>query len=137
MNACLARLALAGTALAVAAGTAAQSRATPAALLAEYSSKAGITASAERGQKLFNTNFGREFGWSCASCHGVVPTGNGRHEISEKLIRPLAPAANPARLTDRSQVEFYFKLNCKDVMGRECTNAEKADVIAWLMTLRP
>jgi cytochrome c peroxidase len=133
----LARIALAGAALAAAGGVVAQPKVTPAALLADYSSKAGTTASAERGQKLFNTNFGREFGWSCATCHGAVPTGNGRHEISEKLIRPLAPAANAARFTDRSQVEFYFKLNCKDVLGRECTNAEKADVIAWLMTLKP
>jgi hypothetical protein len=110
---------------------------TPAAMLASYTAKAGVPASPERGQKLFNTNFGKEFGWSCASCHGAVPTRNGKHEISEKVIKPLAPAFNPARFTDRSQVEFYFKLNCKDVMGRECTAAEKADVLSWLLTLKP
>lgn len=115
----------------------AQATASPAALLAEYSAKAGAPASPERGQRLFTTNFGRDFGWSCASCHGAVPTRNGKHQISEKTIKPLAPAFNPARFTDRSQVEFYFKLNCKDVVGRECTAAEKADVLSWLLTLKP
>jgi len=43
-------------------------------LLAEYAAKAGAPAQPERGQRFFNTGFGREFGWSCASCHGAVPT---------------------------------------------------------------
>lgn len=110
---------------------------TPAQLLADYSTKAGAPASPERGRKLFNTNFGKEFGWSCATCHGAVPTRNGKHDVSEKVIKPLAPAANPARFTDSGQVEFYFKLNCRDVVGRECTAQEKADVLSWLLTLKP
>jgi hypothetical protein len=126
----------AGLWLAVTAGVAAPA-VTPADLLASYRSQAGAAPSPERGQKLFTTNFGREFGWSCASCHGASPTTPGRHAISEKVIKPLAPAANPARFTDRGQAEFYFKLNCKDVIGRECTAAEKADVLSWLLTLKP
>ena len=110
---------------------------TPAALLASYSTEAGATPSPERGQKLFNTNFGKEFGWSCASCHGATPTRAGRHAVSEKTIKPLAPAFNPARFTDRTQVDFYFKLNCKDVVGRDCTAGEKADVLSWLISLKP
>lgn len=110
---------------------------TPAALLAEYTAQAGQPASAERGQKLYTTNFGKEFGWSCASCHGSTPTKSGRHEVTEKAIKPLAPAANAARFSDRSQAEFYFKLNCQDVMGRACTAAEKADVLSWLISLKP
>ena len=47
---------------------------TPAELLAVYTAQAGAPASAERGQKLFTTNFGRDFGWSCSSCHGAKPT---------------------------------------------------------------
>ncbi len=121
------------------AGVAAQGAGTvtPAALVAEYAAKAGAPASSERGQKLYGTNFGKEFGWSCATCHGAMPTKNGKHDVSEKVIKPLAPAANPARFTDRAQVEFYFRLNCKDVMGRECTAQEKADVLSWLLTLKP
>ena len=138
------RSTLAGASLALVVGSMAgpawaqgAAQVTPAALLAEYTAKAGAPASAERGQKLFNTNFGKEFGWSCASCHGAMPTRNGKHEVSEKVIKPLAPAANPARFTDRSQVEFYFKLNCRDVVGRECTAVEKADMLSWLLTLKP
>jgi cytochrome c peroxidase len=111
--------------------------ATPAELLAAYTTQAGEPPSAERGQKLFNTNFKRDFGWSCASCHGAVPTKAGKHELTEKRIEPLAPAFNPARFTDRVRVENFFLLNCKDVIGRECTAGEKADVLSWLLTLKP
>lgn len=109
--------------------------ATPAELLAAYTAQAGAPASPERGQKLFTTNFGREFGWSCASCHGAKPTRDGQHALTEKKIAPLAPAANPARFTDRTRADLNFRINCKDVVGRECTAAEKADVLSWLLTL--
>ena len=111
--------------------------ATPAELLAGYSAKAGAPASAEKGQKLFTTNFGREMGFSCSSCHTAKPTDAGKDQVTEKSIKPLAPAANPARFTDGQKVEFHFDLNCKDVVGRMCTAAEKADVMAWLISLKP
>ena len=110
---------------------------TPAELLAEYTKQAGVAASPERGQRLFTTNFGRDFGWSCSSCHGAVPTGEGKDKVTEKRIAPFAPAFNPKRFTDRARVEHQFRLNCKDVVGRECTAAEKADVLSWLLTLKP
>lgn len=31
----------------------------------------------------------------------------------------------------------WFRRNCNDVMGRECTTVEKADVLSWLLTLDP
>lgn len=111
--------------------------ATPAELLAGYVAKAGAPAVPERGQKLFNTNFGRDLGLSCASCHGAVPVRPGKDQVTEKPIAALAPAANPQRFTDRSKVENWFRVNCKDFVGRECTAAEKADVLAWLMSLKP
>jgi cytochrome c peroxidase len=109
----------------------------PAELLAAYTAQAGVQPDAERGQKLFNTNFGRDLGLSCASCHGAVPVGKGKDQITDKPIAPLAPAANDKRFTDRTKVETQFRLNCKDFVGRECTAAEKADVLSWLMTLKP
>lgn len=121
-----------------AAGLAPAVRATSAAeLLAAYTAQAGSPASPERGERLFTTHFKNEFGWSCASCHGAVPTTAGKHAVTEKPIAPLAPAANPARFSDRTKVESQFRLNCKDVVGRECTPAEKADVLSWLLTLKP
>lgn len=110
---------------------------TPTELLAGYAAQAGAAASPTRGEKLYRTNFGKEMGWSCASCHTGNPARDGRHDVTEKTIKPLAPAANPARFTDRRQVEFFFKLNCKDVLGRECSAQEKADVLAWLLTQKP
>ena len=111
--------------------------ATPAELLAGYTVKAGAPASAERGHKLYATNFGREMGWSCASCHGNNPAKEAKDQMTEKRLAALAPAFNPARFTDASKVEHFFRLNCKDVLGRECTVLEKADVLTWLLTLKP
>lgn len=123
--------------IALAASPIAAHAATPAELLAGYVAQAGAPANAERGEKLFTTNFGKDLGLSCASCHGAVPTRSSRHAISEKRIDALAPAFNDKRFTDRAKVEGWFRTNCKDVMARECTAQEKADVVAWLITLKP
>jgi hypothetical protein len=109
--------------------------AAPAHLLAGYSAQAGASTLAERGQKLFTSRHGRE--WSCASCHGAVPTQAGKHASTGKLIGALAPAFNPERFTDPAKTEKWFRRNCNDVLGRECTAGEKADVLAWLLTLKP
>ncbi|MCP5277870.1 MAG: DUF1924 domain-containing protein [Thiobacillus sp.] len=80
---------------------------------------------------------GRDAGTeSCTSCHTADPRAEGRHARTNKLILPLAPAANPERLTDRAQVEKWFKRNCNDVLSRACTAQEKGDVIAYLRTVR-
>lgn len=110
---------------------------TPEKLLAEYTAKAGAPPSPIRGQKLYGTNFGRDLGLSCASCHSDAPTRRGRHALTEKPIAPLAPAANAKRFTDRTAVELNFRMNCNDVVGRECSAAEKADVLSWLLSLKP
>jgi mono/diheme cytochrome c family protein len=110
---------------------------TPAQLLDAYSKQAGTAPSAERGRRLFTTNFGQPLGWSCSSCHGNSPAAPGRDQLSEKEIEPLAPAANPKRFTDRNKVEIAFSQNCKDVVGRPCSAAEKADVLSWLLSLKP
>jgi mono/diheme cytochrome c family protein len=109
--------------------------ATPAELQAAYSAQSGAEASPVRGRQLFTTPHGRE--WSCASCHGSVPTQPGRHASTGKPIATLAPAVNPQRFTDAAKSEKWFRRNCNDVIGRECSAAEKADVLAWLMTLTP
>lgn len=107
----------------------------PGAFIAEYSAAAGQPASAARGQAFFNSRHGRE--WSCASCHGEPPTGTGKHASTGKAIQPLAPAFNSQRFTDPAKVEKWFRRNCNDVVGRECTAGEKADVLAWLAGLKP
>ena len=109
--------------------------AAPSELLAGYSAQAAAPALAGRGQQLFTTTHGRE--WNCASCHGAVPTAAGKHASTGKPIAALAPAFNPERFTDAAKTEKWFRRNCNDVMGRACTAGEKADVMAWLLTLKP
>ncbi|MDO9074848.1 MAG: DUF1924 domain-containing protein [Rubrivivax sp.] len=114
---------------------AAAQAATPAELLAAYGAAAGAPGVAARGLALFTSKHGRE--WSCASCHGATPVQAGRHAGTGKAIEALAPAANPKRFTDAATTEKWFRRNCNDVLGRECNAGEKADVLAWLQTLRP
>ena len=107
---------------------------TPAELAAGYASQSGAPPAAARGEQFFSAKHGRE--WSCASCHGVPPTQAGKHAATGKPISALAPGFNPDRFTDPAKVEKWFRRNCKDVVGRECNAGEKADVLAWLMTLK-
>lgn len=110
--------------------------ATPGELLAGYRAVAGSAApSAERGRQLFVTTHGQN--WSCASCHGATPTQTGRHAATGKPIAPLAPAFDAQRFTDAAKAEKWFRRNCNDVVGRECSAADKADVLAWLISLAP
>lgn len=106
----------------------------PAQLQKAYEAAADSPARAERGRAFFVSRHGAE--WSCSSCHGQLPTGTGRHAVTAKSIDPLAPAFNPKAFTDERRVEKWFRRNCKDVVQRECTPAEKADVLAWLQSLR-
>ena len=106
---------------------------TPQDFLKTYESQSG-KASASRGEQFFNTKHGKE--WSCASCHENPPNHETKHIVTGKVIKPLAPSSNPARFTDEAKVDKWFKRNCNDVLGRECTAQEKADVIAWLITVK-
>ena len=45
------------------------------------------------------------------------------------------PSVNPARFQDRAKADKWFKRNCNDTVGRDCTAAEKADVLAYLISL--
>lgn len=108
----------------------------PAGLLAGYQAEARkidatFAASAQRGAQFFGAKHGNE--WSCASCHGNPPTGQGKHATTGKAIAPLAPAANAERFADAAKVEKWFRRNCNDVLGRACTPAEKADVMAFVL----
>lgn len=107
----------------------------PTEMLQGYSAQAGAAAQPERGRQFFGARHGRE--WSCSSCHGAVPMQPGRHAATGRAIGALAPAANAQRFTDPAKTEKWFRRNCNDVLGRECSAAEKADVLAWLLSLQP
>jgi cytochrome c553 len=103
--------------------------------LARWTAEAGAPAQAERGRVFFSARHGGE--WSCASCHGTPPTNAGKHASTGKTIAPLAPAFNPKAFTDSARVDKWFRRNCKDVLSRECSAQEKADVMAYLIRLQP
>lgn len=107
--------------------------ATPQELLKGYEANAA-KASPVRGEQLFNTKHGRE--WSCSSCHENPPNHDTKHAVTGKLIKALSPNSNPDRFVDPAKVEKWFKRNCNDVFGRECSAQEKADVLSWLMTVK-
>ena len=112
--------------------------ATPAELLEGYriaaaQQTAGFQSSAQRGAEFYRRNFNVSAKMpTCASCHTDNPAQPGRHVVTDKQIKPMAAAANAARFTDPAKVEKWFRRNCTEVVGRECTAAEKADFIAYL-----
>jgi len=88
---------------------------------------------ASRGEQFFKSRHGGD--WSCSTCHTENPTAVGKHTVTKKDIKPMAPAANPERFTNTAKVEKWFKRNCKDVLKRECTAQEKGDVLTYLLSL--
>lgn len=116
------------------AGAAQAAETTPAAQLQHWSAQAGAPGNVVRGQAFFNSRHGGE--WSCSSCHGAPPTVQGKHANTGKVIAPLAPAFNAKAFTDSAKVDKWFKRNCNDVLSRECSAAEKADVLAYLNSLK-
>jgi hypothetical protein len=87
--------------------------------------------SASAGRRLYTTKVGK---LACASCHTDSPMVEGRHVKTNKLILPMAPSANPKRLTDAANVEKWFKRNCNDVLKRPCRAQEKGDFMAYLLS---
>jgi hypothetical protein len=114
--------------------TPAQAQTTPAEQLAGYVAQAGQPAQSARGQEFFTSKHGKE--WSCSTCHTAKPTVDGKHATTGKVISPMAPAFNPQRFTDAAKTEKWFRRNCNDVVGRECSAAEKADLLSWLLSLK-
>lgn len=103
--------------------------------LQRWAAEAKAPGNADKGKAFFNAKHGSE--WSCASCHNAPPTTAGKHATTGKLIAPMAPGFNPKAFTDTAKVDKWFRRNCKDVLSRECTAPEKADVMAYLLSLKP
>lgn len=115
---------------------AAAQAAPPQSILAAYVAQApaAYTPSPERGRTLFaSTHQASADLPSCTRCHGDDPKLAGRHAITGKPIAPMAVSANPERLVDAAKTEKWFRRNCREVIGRECSAAEKADVVAYLI----
>ena len=109
---------------------------TPKDFVAKYTAEAGagFKPSAARGKSFFTKDWGVSKDMpNCATCHTKDLNTKGKHVITGKVIEPLAPAANTERFTSAKKVEKWFKRNCNEVLGRECTPAEKADFIQFTL----
>lgn len=111
---------------------------TPDSLVAGYVAEAsrtaaGFAASAQRGQSFFMKEWGVSQKMpNCTACHSKNLKIEGKHVVTDKIIKPMDPAVNPERFTSSTKVEKWFKRNCTEVVGRECTPAEKADFIQFV-----
>lgn len=92
--------------------------------------------SAQRGEHLFRSKHAGSQEESCTSCHTADPRKAGQHAKTGKSIEPLAPVANPARFADAAKVEKWFRRNCKEVLGRECTATEKGDFVTYMRSVK-
>lgn len=129
------RAALLGLLLAGSAWSALAADTSAAEQLARWNSAAGASGNAERGRQFFASQHGNDL--SCASCHQAPPTRDGKHASTGRRIAPLAPAFNPQAFTETAKVDKWFRRNCKDVLARECSPAEKSDLMAYLVSLKP
>lgn len=102
--------------------------------LERWNAQAPAPGQADRGRTFFSTRQGGE--WSCSSCHGNPPVSAGKHASTGKAIDALAPAFNAQAFADSARVDKWFRRNCNDVLRRECSAGEKADVLAWLLSLK-
>lgn len=94
---------------------------------------AAFQPSAARGKTLYVHAFNKHAEMSsCVACHTSDPRSQGKHAITGKSIAPLSPLTNPERFADAAKTEKWFKRNCNDVAGRECSAAEKADFVEYL-----
>ena len=73
---------------------------------------------------------------ACASCHTTNPANPGKHIVTNKPIKPLAPAANPERFSNVDKVEKNFEKHCLEIIGRDCTAQEKGNYIAYMLTVK-
>ncbi|MBU1215403.1 MAG: DUF1924 domain-containing protein [Gammaproteobacteria bacterium] len=126
---CITMLMLAGAAPALAE--------TPQQIQATYSAEASqvipdFNPSAQRGRDLFVKQWNVSANQpSCTTCHGKDMHAEGKHVVTGKTIAPLSPVVDAERFTSAKKVAKWFKRNCSEVVGRECTAAEKADFIQF------
>lgn len=106
-------------------------------LLASYATEGASRFDAERGRNEWNKESTDKDGGkvSCITCHGSDMGKEGKHHKTGKIIKPMAPSVNAERFTDAKKIEKWFKRNCNDVRGRDCTAQEKGDFLKFLTSL--
>lgn len=111
---------------------------TPEQILNAWKNDGNITTwSSTKGQEFFTQkrNISKTMA-SCSACHGSDLRTQGEHIITGRKIMPMAISANPERFQDPKKIEKWFKRNCSEVVGRECTAQEKGDILTWILTIK-
>lgn len=87
-----------------------------------------------RGEKIFiSKHIGKKNEEvSCASCHNIDLSKEGKNIFTNKVIKPLSPKTNPKRLTSTKEVKKWLRRNFKDVYVREGSAQEKGDVLYYI-----
>jgi hypothetical protein len=104
-------------------------------LLRQYESQGGSRFTASTAESLWNKPFPEAKSGEkrrCSQCHTEDLRRAGKHAVTGKAIEPLAPSANPKRLTDAEHIEKWFTRNCKWTFGRECSAQEKGDFLLMI-----
>lgn len=105
------------------------------ALLQEYQQQATRDFSAATGEAFWNRSFrvmGTNEERSCATCHTANVQQPGKHAVTAREIKPLAPSVLSKRLTNPDKIRKWLKRNCEWTLGRECTAQEKGNVLMYL-----
>ncbi len=92
----------------------------------------GFSAAAGERLHLSRNSGGQADTPSCTTCHGTSPRAGGQTP-SGKTIEPMALSVSPQRYSDAAKVEKWFRRNCKEVLGRECSAREKGDWLAYMI----
>ncbi|MFA6015010.1 MAG: DUF1924 domain-containing protein [Gallionellaceae bacterium] len=105
-------------------------------LQAKYKSEGVSKIDAAKGKADWTKQVKGENGemMSCATCHGSDLSKAGKHHKTSKVIEPMSIRVVAERLTDPKKIEKWFKRNCNDAWGRDCTFQEKADFLAFLLS---
>ena len=72
---------------------------------------------------------------SCTTCHTNDVRQTGKHAVTGKEIKPLAPSVMSKRLTNPDKIRKWLKRNCEWTLGRECNAQEKGDILTYLKDL--
>ena len=100
-----------------------------------YQQQGDLSFSVEAGKVLWEQEISHKKSPTsrrCASCHGSDLTLSGKHIKTSKVIKPMAPSANPDRFKKQKKIEKWFYRNCKWTWGRECSAQEKGDMLRYL-----
>ncbi|MDP1526831.1 MAG: DUF1924 domain-containing protein [Rhodocyclaceae bacterium] len=119
-------------------------------LIAHYAGKAKEEAKNKARNpdsgRPFTSEAGREFylkqrsqqltDVSCSACHTDNPVNQGKHVLTNKPIKPLAPSVNPERFIDAKKVQNNFTEHCFDLYQADCRAYEKGIFLTYLRSAK-